>query len=44
MNDEREMLSSRARDAFKEWNAWFRKIKGLKKYGISMKAIGFELE
>lgn len=44
MNDEREMLSSRARDAFKEWNAWFKSIKGLKKYGISMKAIGFELE
>lgn len=44
MNDEREMLSSRARDAFTEWNAWFKSIKGLKKYGISMKAIGFELE
>ena len=43
INDERETLSFRAREAFKEWDGWFKKIKGLKKYGISMKAIGFEL-
>lgn len=40
-NDECETLSFAVRDAFDVWDAGFRKRKGLKKYGISMKAIGF---
>ena len=40
--DENETLNYRTDWAFKAWDEWFKSIKGLKKYGISMKAIGFE--
>ena len=41
-NDENETLNFRTDWAFKAWDEWFKSIKGLKKYGISMKAIGFD--
>ena len=40
-NDENETLSFRMNKSFDEWDAFFKTVKGLKKYNISMKSIGF---